>query len=75
MDGPGPGSLTPAIIRRARRRRGWSQQALAAWVGVDRRTVIRWETGLSRPRRHRSLRLLALVLFGPEMSRDVQPLP
>lgn len=33
-----------------RRHCGFTQESLAARLGVERSTVARWETGLSRPR-------------------------
>lgn len=36
-------------IRRARKARGWTQEELAARLGLDRRTVLRWERGYFRP--------------------------
>ena len=38
-----------AQIRRRRKARGWSQDDLAARVGVDRTTASRWERDLSEP--------------------------
>ncbi|KKM05357.1 hypothetical protein LCGC14_1755010, partial [marine sediment metagenome] len=35
--------LTPTQIRKLRQERGWSQQALADKLGVNRTTVVRWE--------------------------------
>lgn len=40
---------TAAMIRSARRRKGMSQEALAAAVGCSRLQVIRWEQGLHKP--------------------------
>ena len=37
--------LTPTQIRQLRLDRGWSQQALADRLGVNRTTVVRWEAG------------------------------
>ena len=37
--------LTPTKIRQLRQERGWSQQALADRLGVNRTTVVRWEAG------------------------------
>ena len=37
--------LTPTQIRQLRLDRGWSQQSLADRLGVNRTTVVRWETG------------------------------
>ena len=37
--------LTPTKIRQLRLDRGWSQQALADRLGVNRTTVVRWEAG------------------------------
>jgi transcriptional regulator with XRE-family HTH domain len=37
--------LTPTQIRKLRQDRGWSQQALADKLGVNRTTVVRWEAG------------------------------
>ena len=37
--------LTPTQIRKLRLDRGWSQQALADRLGVNRTTVVRWEAG------------------------------
>ena len=37
--------LTPTQIRQLRQERGWSQQALADRLGVNRTTVVRWEAG------------------------------
>ena len=37
-------------IRRLRKEVGLTQDALAAEVGVDRKTIARWESGASQPR-------------------------
>jgi transcriptional regulator with XRE-family HTH domain len=42
-------SFTVNHLRRLRLERGLSQQALAELLGVDRRTVVRWEMGQSEP--------------------------
>ena len=41
--------LTPTQIRKLRQERGWSQQALADRLGVNRTTIVRWETGEVKP--------------------------
>ena len=38
-------TMTPAELRAAREAKGWTQTHLGAVVGVNRRTVLRWETG------------------------------
>ncbi len=38
-------ALSAAQIRQLRQERGWSQQALADRLGVNRTTVVRWEAG------------------------------
>ena len=51
---PGPGipvaALLGAEIRAERARQGWTQAALAERVGVEQRTISRWETGQARIR-------------------------
>jgi DNA-binding transcriptional regulator YiaG len=37
--------MTPAEIRETRKRKGWSQQAMADALGVSVRTVKHWEAG------------------------------
>ncbi len=41
--------LTPTQIRQLRQERGWSQQALADRLGVNRTTVVRWEMDEVKP--------------------------
>ncbi len=41
--------LTPTKIRKLRQERGWSQQALADRLGVNRTTVVRWEADEVKP--------------------------
>lgn len=48
-------------IRAARRARSWTQQALAAHVGVTVTTISRWERGMGAPR-GRLLRALSQAL-------------
>ncbi|KKN03402.1 hypothetical protein LCGC14_1108090 [marine sediment metagenome] len=38
-------ALSAAQIRQLRQDKGWSQQALADKLGVNRTTVVRWEAG------------------------------
>ena len=60
--------MTPAArIRSERRARGWTQQSLADQVGVNVRTVQKWESGTARPRNHRLLRLARLFGVDPEL--------
>jgi transcriptional regulator with XRE-family HTH domain len=40
---------TPQEIRRRRNAKGWSQSEAAAAVGVSRRAITNWETGVARP--------------------------
>lgn len=42
--------MTPDQIKALRKNRGWSQQQLAAALGVDQATVSRLESGVSEPR-------------------------
>ena len=44
--------MTPKQIRKARQRKGWTQQALADALGVSIRTIKHWEAGtrnMSKP--------------------------
>jgi DNA-binding XRE family transcriptional regulator len=41
-------SLTPAELKEARARLGFSQEKLAFALGVNRLSVVRWEGGLHR---------------------------
>lgn len=40
----------PEVLRRERELRGWTQEQLAARVGVEVKAVRRWESGISFPR-------------------------
>ena len=63
-----------ARIREARRGAGLSQSALAARVGVNRKTVWRWEAGRTSPtRRHR--RGLALHCKTPALAPEERASP
>ncbi len=63
-----------ARIREARRSAGLSQGALAALVGVNRKTVWRWEAGRTSPtRRHR--RGIALHCRAPALAPEQQESP
>jgi transcriptional regulator with XRE-family HTH domain len=53
--------MSPDHLRRCRESRNWTQDQLAEVVGVDRRSVSRWETG-SRPITRLVDRFLTLVL-------------
>ena len=54
---------TPDDIIRLREKRGWSQQALGDFVGVDQGTVSKWESGKVKPSRpaQKLLERLAIV--------------
>jgi transcriptional regulator with XRE-family HTH domain len=41
--------MNPELLRAERTRQGWSQAKLAEEVGVDARTVRRWEQGRAIP--------------------------
>ena len=41
--------LTPSKIRQLRLDKKWSQAYLATCVGVNRTTIVRWETGEVKP--------------------------
>lgn len=59
--------MTPAeIIRSAREALAMSQTDLAREVGVNLRTVMRWESGESRPRNRHLLRLCRVLGIDPE---------
>jgi WD40 repeat protein/transcriptional regulator with XRE-family HTH domain len=47
-------------LRYERKRRGWSQAEVASRVGIDTKTVARWERGLSHPRHYHSRALCEL---------------
>jgi transcriptional regulator with XRE-family HTH domain len=42
-------TLVPDRIKRARKRRSWSQERLADALGTTRQNVLRWENGKHRP--------------------------
>jgi DNA-binding XRE family transcriptional regulator len=74
--------LGPRWIREHRRARGWTQEQLAEIVGVEPRTIQRWEAGHSEPRAKHLAALLdtfhveggqnievpEALFFGPESS-------
>jgi transcriptional regulator with XRE-family HTH domain len=60
-------------LRRARERARLTQRELAEAVGVDRKTVGNWESGLSSPRS--SLGRLEAVLKQHGFSLDTEPWP
>ena len=55
-----------ALIRKRRTELGLRQLDLAIKVGVSRYTVIRWESGKSRPQNHHLLVLARLLGVDPE---------
>jgi transcriptional regulator with XRE-family HTH domain len=65
---PGPPTATTvgARITEARKRRGWTQQALADEVGVSFQAVSKWETGTSMP----DVGLLVTIASALGMSTD-----
>ncbi|MHA6287164.1 helix-turn-helix domain-containing protein [Maricaulis sp. CAU 1757] len=44
-----PSSTFSERVRRFRALRGWCRSKLAAWIGVDARTIGRWENGAAPP--------------------------
>ena len=56
----------PEMMRRGRRNRRMSQQALADRVGVTRKMVNEWETGRRWPRFDRGLRVCAALYINPQ---------
>ena len=40
---------TPEKIIEVREKRGWSQQALGEFLGVDQGTISKWESGKAKP--------------------------
>lgn len=67
-------SLTPAELKSARARLGFSQEKLAFALGVNRLSVVRWEGGLHRIP---LMVTLAIKLLERELHelRDEAPLP
>jgi len=61
--------LTPTQIRKLRQDRGWSQQALADRLGVNRTTVVRWEAG--EVKAISALMALLKEVLGVQGRRDV----
>ncbi len=57
-------------IKRAREQKRWTQQQLAAALGVDRKTVDNWENGRTRPRS--AIGALEAVL-GVDLTGDTGP--
>lgn len=53
--------LRSGEARRIRESAGLSQGELAAWVGVDKVTLWRWENGEKRPRANSALRYLTVL--------------
>ena len=53
--------MNAATILRFREHLGWTQDHLAAKLEVNRRTVIRWEVGDSRPSRLATSKLKTLA--------------
>ena len=41
--------LLPSYLRRWRQAKGYSQEAVAAALGIDRTVVVKWERGSKRP--------------------------
>jgi len=55
-----------SVITRLRHERGMTQAQLAVVVGVDRRTIRRWESGQSKPRNSHLIRLALALDVEPE---------
>jgi DNA-binding transcriptional regulator YiaG len=53
--------ITPDLIRELRHRRGWLRFELAYWVGVDGRTILKWEKGERRPNEKNRAKILRLL--------------
>lgn len=47
-----------------RKRRGYSQESVAAAIGVERSTIAKWETGIAKPRIDNLLALSDLYKCG-----------
>jgi transcriptional regulator with XRE-family HTH domain len=73
----GPVTEFGEAVRRARKRLGWSQDDLAAELGIVRKTVSRWETGAIGEPQLSQLRQLIEVTGAPpeDLLRAVGLLP
>lgn len=60
-------------IRRGRLAHGWSQDKLAELVGVESRTVQRWEADESRPRLNHLCRMQQLEIIDHFMPKVIYP--
>lgn len=47
-----------------RKKRGYSQESVAAAIGVERSTIAKWETGIAKPRIDNLLALSELYKCG-----------
>jgi DNA-binding transcriptional regulator YiaG len=63
--------ISPALIKKLRRRLGVSQGELAALVGVSAGAVAFWEQGRSRPRGRNKEALVALRKLGRRAVRNL----
>ena len=59
----------------ARKRKGFTQRAVATELGVSERMVTRWETGKHRPSALYERALVALLLDGDLGALYAEPLP
>ena len=69
MDGLGLG----AVILAQRKRQGWTQEDLAARIGVSKGAVSKWETGQSYPDLPLVPRLAALFHITVDELLDYRP--
>lgn len=49
---------------KVRKKRGYSQESVAAAIGVERSTIAKWETGIAKPRIDNLLALSELYKCG-----------
>ena len=56
-----PKTVTGEIIAEARRKKGYTQEALAEALGVTRQAVSRWESGSAYPETENLVRLAKLL--------------
>ncbi len=57
--------MNDSLFRQVRERLGWSQPDLAAWFGVTKVTILRWEQGQQAPPELHA-RVAQLILDAPD---------